>query len=334
MQKKPQHISYELAKIAFGIYLVGELRQSGGKDFPTETDVKKILLRINPSCTTADLQTARQISRYCQTGKDYLRDAREETLDKVAKALNTPVKNFIAFREKINPLLKAFKYYSSYVEQAGAYLKALEVGNAGNAKKKFCELFACTNQTKIYFSMISYHFGEVNKELPAVSFGAESDMRTERILSELFDIFDLPSPQYLPETVFFEQLDKQTTKTNFIAIGLFGNRLTEWMSNNNCLVPTLDISPAEKCIKLKGKTYYAFRDEGIDHALFCRITLNANSTVFIIGGIEGVGTQRLGEYLENDWPAVHALAAGHDNIALLFKTGKEFKLVEKVVRVD
>jgi hypothetical protein len=330
MQKKPQHISYELAKVSFGIYLVGELREAGGKEFPTETDVKKTLLRINPSCTTADLQTARQVSRYCQTSKDYLRDAREETLDKVAKALNTPIKNFTAFREKVNPLLKAFKYYSSYIEQAEAYLKTLDNEGAGDTKKKFCGLFACNEQTKTYYSMISYHFGEVNKELPAVSFGAESDMRTERILSELFDVFDLPSPQYLPETIFFEQLDKQATKTNFIAIGLFGNRLTEWMSANNCLVPTLEILPAEKCIKLKGKTYYAARDEGIDHALFCRVTLNPNTTVFIIGGIEGFGTQRMGEYLEDNWPAVYGLTAGHDKVVLLFETANDVKLVEKM----
>ncbi len=76
MQKLPRHISYSVAKISFGLYLVNELRASGGKEFPTETDVKKILLRINPNCTAVELQTARQISRYCQTNRDYLRDAR------------------------------------------------------------------------------------------------------------------------------------------------------------------------------------------------------------------------------------------------------------------
>ena len=330
MQKKQQQISYSFAKVAFGIYLVNELRQVCGKELPTETDVKKILLRINPSSTAAELQTARQISRYCQTSKDYLRDAREETLDKVAKALNAPIKDFSAFREKINPLLKAFKYYSSYVEQAEMYLKSLDDEGTGN-RKSFCELFACNDQSRIYFSMISYHFGEVNKELPAVSFGAESDMRTERILSELFDIFALPSPQYLPETIFFEQLDKQAAKTCFIAIGLFGNRLTEWMSRHNCLVPSLEILPQEKCIKLQGETYTASRIEGIDYALFCKITLSNNSTVFIIGGIEGFGTQRIGEYLGDNWPAIHHLVAGHENIALLFEAAKEVRLVEKVV---
>jgi len=330
MQKKPQHIEYGLAKIAFGIYLVGEIRQVSGKDFPTETDVKKILLRVNPACTAADLQTARQVSRYCQTNKDYLREAREETLDKVGRALNTPIKDFATFREKINPLLKAYKYYSHYVDAAENYLKALSGTNDDSAKKKFCSLFTCTAQTNTYLSMISYHFGEVDKALPAVSFGAESDMRTQRVISELFDLFDLPAPQYLPDDIFFGKLDKQNSKTNFIAVGLFGNRLTEWMSANNCLPPTLEILPAEKCIKLNGKTYTASRDEGIDYALFCRVPLNCNSTMFIIGGIEGFGTQRLGEYLENEWPLIHTLVDGHDNIALLFKTAKDVALADKV----
>jgi hypothetical protein len=327
MQKKPQHITYSLAKISFGIYLVNELRSACGKDFPTETDVKKILLRINPSCTAAELQTARQISRYCQTGKDYLRDAREETLDKVAKALNTPIRTFAAFREKINPLLKAFKYYSSYVDEAEAYIKALEKEGAGSNKKKFCELFACNDQSKVYLSMISYHFGEVNKELPAISFGAESDMRTERIIRDLFDAFDLPAPQYLPDNTFFEQLNNPSSKSSFIAIGLFGNRLTEWMSANNSLAPSLEILPAEKCIKLNGQTYYASRDEGIDYALFCKVTLNNNSTVFIIGGIEGFGTQRLGEYLEDNWLLLHGQTAGLENAVLLFKTGQQVEMI-------
>ncbi len=327
--KKPQQISYSLAKAAFGVYLVNELRQASAKDFPTETDVKKILLRINPACTAAELQTARQISRYCQTNKDYIRDAREETLDKVARALNTPIKDFVSFKEKINPLLKAFKYYSNYVDEAEIYLKALNNDGIGR-KKKFCGLFACNEQTKIYLSMISYHFGEVNKELPAVSFGAESDMRTERILRGLFDEFELPSPQYLPANIFFDQPYNQGGKTNFMAIGLFGNRLTEWMDTNSRLADSLEILPAEKCIRLNGNAYYASRDEGIDYALFCRMTLNNNSTAFIIGGIEGYGTQRLGEYLEDNWATVHELIVGQENVVLLYKTGKEIILEEKL----
>ncbi len=320
MQKVPQQISYALAKISFGIYLVTELRTHGGKEFPTETDVKKILQRINPACTAAELQTARQISRYCQTNRDYLRDGREETLDKVAKALNTPIKNFAAFREKINPMLKAFKYYSSYVEQAEQYLKVLEAENAGESKKKFCSLFACTEHSKVYLSMISYHFGEVNKDLPFVSFGAESDLRTERVIRDLFDAFDLPTPQYLPETLFFNQLNTQEGKAGFIAVGLFGNRLTEWLGNNGCLPPGLDILPAQKCIQLNNQKYYASREDGIDHALFCRLTLSNNNTVIVIGGIEGFGTQRLGEYLEQHWADIYEEAVSKPNGVMLFKT--------------
>jgi hypothetical protein len=323
MQKVPQQISYSLAKISFGIYLVEELRSHGGKDMPTETDVRKILLRINPSCTAAELQTARQVSRYCQTNKNYLQDAREETLDKVAKAINAPIKSFVEFREKINPLLKAFKYYSGYVEQAEAYVRNLQNTDSSETKKKFCELFDCGVESKVYLSLISYHFGAENKDLPAVSFGAESDLRTERIIRGLFDGFELPVPQYLPENIFFEQLGAQKTKSSFIAVGLFGNRLTEWMSTNNCLPSGLQILPAEKCIKLRSKTYYANRDEQIDYALFCKLTLSSNSTIFIIGGIEGFGTQRLGEYIEDNWQAVYQQTAHKQTAVLLYKTGKD-----------
>ena len=329
MQKAPQHISYTLAKISFGIYLVGQLRAHSGKEMPTETDVKKILLRINPACTAAELQTARQISRYCQTNKDYLQDARQETLDKVAKALQAPIKTFAAFREKINPLLKAFKYYSSYVEQAEAYVKNLQNAGIANNGKKFCELFACGGETKVFLSMISYHFGAENKELPAVSFGAESDLRTERIIRGLFDSFELQPPQYLPESTFFNQLNNPINKTSFIAIGLFGNRLTKWMGAGNFLPNNLQILPAEKCIRLHGKTYYANREEGIDYALFCKLTLSSNSTVFIIGGIEGFGTQRLGEFMEDSWQAIYEQTADMQTTALLYKTEKN--TIERIV---
>ncbi|HWB24192.1 MAG TPA: hypothetical protein VG738_01880 [Chitinophagaceae bacterium] len=331
MQKKPQQISYAVAKAAFGIYLVNELREACGKELPTETDVRKFLLKINPACTATELQTARQISRYCQTGKDYLREAREETLDKVAKLLNTPIRDFEAFREKINPLLKAFKYYSGYVDEAGEYLHNLEKSGDDEGKKKFYELFSCNGQTKVFLSMISYNFGEENKDLPAVSFGAESDRRTERVMLELFDSYGLPSPQYVPGDVFFDTPDKQSAQTNFIAIGLFGNRLTEWMNDNNLLANTLQVLPAEKCIALHGKKYYTDRENNVDYALFCKKTLPNKSTVLIIGGIEGYGTQRMGEYLEDSWRVVHELTAGHEDFTLLFETASQVTLVDKII---
>lgn len=331
MQKKPQQISYTVAKTAFGIYLVNELRTACGKEQPTETDVKKFLLRNNPVATQAELQTARQISRYCQTNKDYIREAREETLDKVARVLSSPIKSLEAFREKINPLLKAFKYYSHYVDDAEKYLEALTENKVDETKQQFWQLFACDDKTKVYLSMISYHFGAENKDLPAISFGAESDLRTERILSDLFDEYGLPAPQYIPENVFFEGLDKQTTPANYIAVGLFGNKLTTWLGANGYLNQSLQILPAEKCIQLGGINYYPNRDKGIDYALFCKATLSNNTRVFIIGGIEGFGTQRIGEYLQTNWAAIHSLTAGHANITLLFETTTTVTLVQQLV---
>jgi hypothetical protein len=258
MTKKPQHISYELAKIGFGIYLINELRERSGKEFPTETDVKKLLLKIDPSYTANDLQPAKQISRYCQTTKDFLRDAREETLDKVAKLLHAPISSFHAFREKVNPALKQFKYYNIYIEQAEAYLRSVKNNNAGSQKKEFCELFMCDDHSKIFISMITYNFGEVNKDLPAVSFSAENDRYTERVLRELFELFDLSAPQYMPGNVFLEELQKQNEQVTFIAVGLFGNTLTEWMSKQGKLIPTLKILPEEKC-PFTGKNLYSFK---------------------------------------------------------------------------
>jgi hypothetical protein len=179
--------------------------------------------------------------------------------------------------------------------------------------------------------MIRYHFGAENKNLPAISFGAESDLRTERIITDLFDEYGLASPQYLPDNIFLGELNRQPAKTNFIAVGLFGNRLTAWMGNNNYLTQTLEILPVEKCIKLLGKTYYAKRDTGVDYALFCKITVNSGSAVFIIGGIEGFGTQRIGEYFADNWLTIYEQTAGHENFTLLFEAGVGMKIIEKVL---
>ncbi|HVX49218.1 MAG TPA: hypothetical protein VHB48_03640 [Chitinophagaceae bacterium] len=331
MQKKVQQISYTTAKTAFGIYLIKELREACGKEHPTETDVKKFLLRINPHCTAADLQTARQISRYCQTTKDYLREAREETLDKVARVLNIPIRSFETFREKINPLLKAYKYYSSYVTDAEEYLNAINNNTVTEKSGEFCELLSCGMQTKVYFCMISYNFGEENKDLPAISFGAESDLKTERIISELFDTYGLAVPQPVPANVFNESIAGTGAPATLIAIGLFGNMLTAWMSENKMLPELLEILPAEKCIALKGKKYYTGRADGIDYALLCKIKLPNKSTVVIIGGIEGFGTQKIGEYFGESWPGIAAQTKGAENFLLLYKTAKNITLVEKIL---
>ena len=73
-----------------------------GKPTPTEADVRRLLARLNP---TAEAASAKQISRYCQTDKPYLRDAREETLDHVAAALRVPVATLAEFRRRLNPAL-------------------------------------------------------------------------------------------------------------------------------------------------------------------------------------------------------------------------------------
>ena len=245
--------------------------------------------------------------------------------------MNAPIKTFADFRQRINPLLKAFKYYSHYLEQAEAYLQNIGESKLGNNKKRFGEIFACNDQSKVYISLISYHFGEEDKELPAITFGAETDLRTERALREIFDRFDFPAPQYLTDNIFFEQLRQQPTKTTFIAIGLFGNRLTEWMSKNNSLGPALKILPIEKCIMLEGVGYYANRSQGIDYALFCKFVMGINSTVCILGGIEGFGTERLGEYLEEHWLMVHSLVAGKNNAILLYKTDNVGVVLQKAL---
>ncbi len=320
MQKLAKHITYEIAKTSFGLYLVDELRLHGGKEFPTETDVKKILLRVNPSCTPAELQTARQISRYCQTDKDYLRDAKEETLDKVARAMQATINSFAAFREKVNPQLKAYRYYSHYVARAETYFTALEAKKRDNQGDKFWELFDYTGQQQVYLSMISYHFGEADKALPAVTFGAESDLRTERILRTLFGTHNIPAPQYLPETDFARLLNAGEAYTVYIAIGLFGNRLTEWLTAKGCFEPRLQILPANKCITLDDKSYFANRNENTDYALFCKYRLANRSTIIVLGGIEGFGTQRLGEYLQSQWPLPLALFTEKKHTILLYKT--------------
>ena len=36
--------------------------------------------------------------------------------------------------------------------------------------------------------------------------------------------------------------------------------------------------------------------------MFAKIRLTGRRTAFVIGGIEGVGTERIGEFLEKNWP--------------------------------
>ena len=40
--KKERKIHYDTVKVSYGIYIIDEVRKQTNKDYPTETDIKKL----------------------------------------------------------------------------------------------------------------------------------------------------------------------------------------------------------------------------------------------------------------------------------------------------
>ncbi len=307
MKKAVSPLSYELAKISFGIYLVDEVRRRTGKSAPTEADVRRLLARHNPG---ADAAPAKQISRYCQTDKSYLRDAREETLDNVATLLRMPLARFADFRQRLNPAFGQFRNYEPFVELAKEYLQTTESQPVEPNRTAFRRLFACDEKTGVSCALISYNFGERDPALPAFSFGADTDVRTERRLKDLFRAhagLEVSVSSVAGEAIE-SFLENKPTNQVLIVIGLFGNRLTTWLTARHFLPETLRIVPAENCLYLDQRVYRPDRNARTDYALFAKIRLGEQRTAFVIGGIEGFGTERIGAFLEENWRQLPALS--------------------------
>ena len=105
-------------------------------------------------------------------------------------------------------------------------------------------------KTAVHCALISYNFGERDPALPAFTFGADTDLHTERRLKDLFRAhagLDVAVDSIAGETIgaFLENVRENQV---LIAIGLFGNRLTSWLTERQLLPATLRILPAQNCL--------------------------------------------------------------------------------------
>lgn len=289
-------VSYNLAKTAFGCYLVEEVQRQLGKPHPTETDTKKLLLSLNSG---ADVGSAKQISRYCRSDRDYLRDAREDTLNKIAAQLRLPIQSLMEFRKRLSPAFNTTKHYQPYLQAARAYLAQFDTKQDTNARASLAQLFDLQHNTPVFLSLISYHFGAQRQDLPALSFGAESDIRTERIVRKLLDEHDFAEPTLLPEARTAETIAAHP-KGVFVAIGLFNNPLVAWLQHKHLLPEGLRFKPAANQLQVMGQVFSPSRSTQTDYALLLKLRIE-HQTFWVIGGIEGFGTEQIGLYLQHNW---------------------------------
>ena len=126
--KKIIKTQYDTVKVSFGIYIIEEVRQRTNKEHPTETDIKKMLLKTGKP-GAGSLSAAKQLSRYCKTNHDYLLKAKEETFNIIAQALNLPVQHFNQFHERVSQLYKRSSNYYTYLEKAENYLLQFKAAN-------------------------------------------------------------------------------------------------------------------------------------------------------------------------------------------------------------
>jgi hypothetical protein len=70
-----------------------------------------------------------------------------------------------------------------------------------------------------------------------------------------------------------------------------------------------------------GKEYAANREKKTDYGVFARLQLSNRKTIILIGGIEGYGTEKTGEYVWRNWRKMYdiVIAAETASVIILFK---------------
>lgn len=324
--------SYNLSKIGYGFYLISIVRELIGKDFPTETDIKRLLIKKGRS--EEELQSARQLSRYCDTRSTFLKDAREETLEKVAKIINAEIQDFGLFRKNVSPGLKSYKDLEVYLKMAENYLIGLKGLSNASDGLLFGKLFHLKKNGKAIINLISYNFGEKDTNLPATHFAANSDTRTESLLKQLFTFYGF----HLPESTSGINISDNPEIQTYIGIGYFNNEISEWVNRQKSFNDLIEIDKINACFRYyedsKPVELRANRESNEDYALISRFIINPNKCVFLIGGIEGYGTEKIGEFFKNNWKKVYHLIEGypdHKIVNLIFKisgvNGTEITLI-------
>lgn len=309
---------YDTVKVSFGIYIIGEVRKRTNKEYPTETDIKKMLLKTGQQSAVV-LSAAKQISRYCKTNHDYLLKAKEETFNIIAQALHLPIQHFNQFHEHISQLYNSSSNYHTYLEQAENYLLQFK---AANDEVYFKRLLNYQEDTGIKTILINYPFGELDHKLPATHFGAYTDIKTEIIFKQLCARMNVTNYKIVTDTAVAEQFEKQNKKRQtWVNIGLFGNRLTTLLLTKNLFGDCFNCLPQQNKIVLMGREYAANREKKIDYGVFARIQLKNRKTIILVGGIEGYGTEKTGEYIWRNWRKMYDIITNREaaSVMVLFK---------------
>ncbi len=316
--KKERKIHYDTVKVSYGMYIIDEVRKKTNKDHPTETDIKKMLQK-NAKQNAGSLTVAKQISRYCKTNHDYLLKAKEETLDIVAKAINLPIQRFNEFYERINQLYKRSTNYYTYLEKAELYMLQFK---AANDEIYFKRLLNYREEAGIKTILIDYPFGELDINLPASHFGAYTDIKTEVLFKQLCLQMNATNYKLLTDSLVVKIFEKENKKPEtLVSIGLFGNKLTAWLLKNNFFGNCFNWLPQQNKIVLKGKEYAANREKKADYGVFARLQLKNQKTILVIGGIEGYGTEKMGEYIWRNWRKIYDAVTAQEcsSVIILYK---------------
>ena len=261
------------------------------------------MLQKNTKQYATTLSVAKQISRYCKTNHDYLLKAKEETLNIVAQKINLPIQYFNEFYERINQLYKRSTNYYTYLEKAELYMLQFK---AANDEIYFKRLLNYREESGIKTVLIDYPFGELDINLPASHFGAYTDIKTEVLFKQLCLQMSATNYKLLTDSSVRKLFEKQTKQPGtWISIGLFGNKLTNWLLQNDVFKSCFDWLPKQNKIVVAGKEYTANRDKKADYGIFARLQLNNQKTILVIGGIEGYGTEKMGEYVWRNWRKIY-----------------------------
>lgn len=99
----------------------------------------------------------------------------------------------------------------------------------------------------------------------------------------------------------------------YFCIGVFGNELTDWLSEKTGYfkIETTQASKRMKHISMRtndATEWVSLKkdpdDEAHDIGLLAKFVLSENIAVIVIGGMTGLGTKKLGEYIKTNWKQV------------------------------
>ncbi|MEP7319687.1 MAG: hypothetical protein ABI921_13125 [Panacibacter sp.] len=265
------------------------------------------------------LTVAKQVSRYCKTHHDYLLKAKEDTLDIIAETINLPIKRFNEFYERINQLYKRSTNYYTYLEKAELYMLQFK---AANDEIYFKRLLNYREDGGIKTILIDYPFGEQDINLPASHFGAYTDIKTEVLFKELCMRMNASNYKLLTDSSVIKLLEAKNRKPEtWISIGLFGNKLTAWLVQNNIFGDCFYLHTSKNRIVVGGKEYAAQREKKTDFGVFARLQLKNMKTILLIGGIEGYGTEKTGEYVWRNWRKIYDAVTAQEaaSVIILYK---------------